>query len=595
MSAARRNGRGPQLDRANSRVLRGALGRLVPAFATFAVFSVFVNLLRLTIPLYLLTVVDRVVSSQSRDTLLYITIIAVGALLVSSVLGVAMKAMQVRAGAWLEERVLPSLSRATIIGSLTDQSHGVRALRDLGQLRNFLSGQVPGTLLEFPWTPVFLLVIVVLHPWLGVFAVCATLLLLALALLNDASTAGAQRDAQMLQARSRGQVNAVMGDAGSLAAMGMTGRFVTRLRQMTVEFLGRQGTMEERTGLFSSAQRFLRSVAQVGILGLGALLILEGEITTGTMIAASILQGLALSPVDKAVGAVRQGKAAREAYANVARQLEAVNTREDHLHLESGQGLAIRAHQAMYMPRGRAQPVLRPLTFELEAGRMMGILGAGGAGKSTLCRLILGIVRPGNGSMLVNDLEVAHLRGEEFGDLVGYVPQLPYLLPGTVADNISRLADPADPQRSARVAEAARLAGIHDTILSTPQRYETKLDDEGQKRLTPSQVQQLMLARAFYGSPRLLVLDEPTTFLDKAGEGAVMAALETLREGGTTIVAVSQRPALLNACDRLLWLRDGVMADFGEPDAVLKSIARGVGRGAPRLVSNADQGGRKAG
>ena len=571
----------------SARPLHLAMTRLAPMIGLFAFFSVFANILRLTIPLYLLQVVDRVISSGSVDTLIYITMVAVGALTVAAIVGMVMKSVQVRAGAWFEERLAGPVSRAALMGALHNRSHGVRSLADLSQLRAFLSGPMAGTIFEFPWTPVFLLIIFALHPWLGFFASSAAAVLLLLALVNDWAVARVQKRAQDQQRRSRSQLGGVHADAEAVAAMGMTGRVVERVRQMTVEFLVSQGKADERNGFFSNLTRLVRSLAQIGILGLGAYLILDNEITTGTMIAASILQSLGLSPVDKAVGAVRAAKGAREAYGRVAQQLRAVDVREDAANLEKSEGISLRAQAAMYMPRGRGQPVLRPLSFELDAGQTLGILGSTASGKSTLCRLLVGVTSPNNGSILVNGLEVSRLSSDGFGRLVGYLPQNPRPLPGTIAENIARYSDADDAGRSAAVARAASLAGIEDTILSLPDRYDTMLDEDGRRRLTASQMQRIMLARALYGEPRLLVLDEPATFLDKAGESQLMDTLTTLRESGVTVVAVSQRPAFLQSCDRLLWLADGMLGDFGEPEAVLQSISRGGGRGNPRLVSSA--------
>lgn len=574
-----------------SKVLAKTMARISPAIGVLAFFSFFVNLLRLTIPLYLLQVIDRVVSSESYETLLFITLIAVGALIVSGILTVITKSIQSRMSIWMEQSLFEPVAKASLMGKLTNQTNGGGALRDVGQLRNFFSGQMISTFFEVPWTPIFIGIIYYLHPWLGIFSMCVAVVIFLLALLNDVLTSTKQQEAQMGQMKISKQMEQALNSFDAMRAMGMIPRFVAGIRSQSLAALKEQSSVDERGGTIQSIIRFVRSGAQVGILGLGAYLALEGEATTGSMIAASILQSLGLSPVDQSIGAVRAVKGASGAYKRVNMQLSAINMQEDKLHLEKDPELTLKLSQAMYMPQGVGRPVLRPMNFELPAGEMLGIFGPGASGKSTLCRLLSGVISPTNGSVQVNDLEVNRLAGDEFGSIVGYLPQMPEIIAGTIADNISRFGDSADPERSARIVEAAQHAGIHDVVVSLPDRYDTFLNEQGLQRLSRSQINKIFLARAFYNNPKLLILDEPSTFLDKAGDQALTDALETFRENGATIIVVTSKPKALKDCDKLLLLRDGAIADFGEAENVLANLAKGGGN--PRLVEGGGQ--RRAG
>ncbi|MEL6503941.1 MAG: ATP-binding cassette domain-containing protein [Pseudomonadota bacterium] len=571
-----------------SKKLRAVMARLMPILALLAFFYFFINLLRLTMPLYLMQVIDRVVSSESVETLIFITLIAGIALIVSALLTTLTKVMQSRSALWMESSLFAPLTKAAINGKLTGQSTGAGAVRDLYQLRQVASGPILGTLFEVPWTPVFLGIIWYMHPWFGIFSVTVGVVIFGLALINDAVSKSAQNEAQKEQQTVVKNVEQGLESFDSMRAMGIVPKFVARLSDAIGRGQGAQSTIDERQAVWTSMIRFVRSFAQVGILGLGAYLVLQAEATTGSMIAASILQSLALSPIDQSVNAVRAIKGTRMAYQRVNRQLAAISENTDRLPMDGVPALNVDLKQAMFMPQGLGRPVLRPMNWNVEAGTMTGILGSSASGKTTLARLVAGIVAPTSGSLAINDLEVHRLAGDDLGRLIGYMPQTVVPMPGTVADNIARFGDADDPDRMAKIVEAAQMAGIHETIVSLPNRYDTPLEEQALARLSRSQLQKLFLARAFYGKPRLLVLDEPMAYLDKAGETAVVEALETFRESGATIFVVAQRPPFLKTCDKVIFLRDGGVADFAEPEKVLANISRNPA-GNPRLVDGGGQ------
>ena len=564
----------PQTNtRKTSKLLRKAFALLLPAVAVLGVFSIFINLLRLTIPLYLLQVIDRVISSQSEETLIFISIIAACALFTSAVLMSASMVIQNRLGTWFEERLFEPVMKASIFGKLTNQTNGAQTIRDLGLLRMFFSSPTILTLFEVPWTPIFIGIIFILHPYLGFFSASVGVLLFLFALLNDFLVADHQRESQKNQETVNRGLERAMINIDSILAMGMTLKLVKLLRKHFDSATRNRDKANERSGIIKSLIRWVRSLAQIGILGLGAYLVLQGDITTGSMIAAMILMGLGLSPIDQAVNAIRTVKITLEARHRISHQLSAIDLEEFSLDFEENKPLTISVRKAMYMPRSLGKPVLRPLQFDLEAGLMVGILGPSAAGKTTLCRLIVGAIKPTSGSVLVNDLEIGRLFGSDFGNRVGFMPQKPMATNGTIADNIARFAPQTDHDRSAAIAKAAKLIGIHETILGLPHRYNTVLDEQGILSLSCSQFHQIFLARAMYGNPRLLVLDEPTTFLDKAGQANFKEALEILHNSGTTIIVVSQSPQIMKACDKILVLRDGAMVNFGNSDEVLANLS----------------------
>ncbi|MEP2785106.1 MAG: ATP-binding cassette domain-containing protein [Pseudoruegeria sp.] len=592
MVQSRRNARPPKPNAA----LKGAFARLIPAIGLLTFFSIFINLFRLTIPLYMLQVIDRVISSESTETLMFITMFAVGALISGAFLTTISGIIQNRMGSWFEVHLFEPLAKATVLGQLTGRSNGVSSIRDLGQLRNFFSGPTLSTLFEVPWTPIFLGIIFIMHPMLGTISITVAILLLLIAILNDSLTSAPQQEAQQQQSITGRGLEQALFSVDSVRSMGMLNRLLTTLKDNSIKALDLLDRTNDRSDTLNNLSRFLRSLAQVSILGTGAYLILLGEITTGTMIASSILQSLGLSPVDKAVGALRSLKGARGAYTRVNQQMSAIDVTEDQLNVKPNMQMKVSARQAMFMPQGVNKPVLKPMQFDLPAGEMLGILGPGGSGKSILCRMLVGGLSPSNGSILINDLNINRVAGPELGALIGYMPQTATPLTGTIADNISRFHPASDPKRSAAIVEAAQAVDLHETVLGFRERYDTPLTQETLATLSRSQLQRIFLARAFYGNPRLVVLDEPTAYLDKTSEAALLATLERLRQSGCTIIASSQRPTLLNACDKLLLLRDGMVADFGPTERVMSNLSDPqAGRGQARLISPPQQHPRQIG
>ena len=558
--------------------LNEAMRAVKPAFAVMLAFSLFSNLLKLTIPLYMLQIIDRVLSSGSEDTLLYLTLIAALALVVASTLLAVQKVIQNRIGQWLEERLFRPVLTASLDGQLVGRSMGSQAVRDLSMVRQFISSQGLATLLDAPWTPIFILVIFLLHTWLGLLTVAAAILLLLLAGINDILIRNRQMAAQAQSNRLFQEVERGSHNAAIIHAMGLLDAFLARLDTIRRSARDDDERVNERNASITGLTRFIRQLAQVLTYATGAYLVLEGEVTSGVMIAGAILLSLALSPVDQAISAWRGMVNTWQARGRIQQQLAAVAARADVPYEAPRPEGHLVLQQALFMPQGRGRPVLRPLSFEVRPGEMLGVLGPSSSGKSTLLRMLVGVVAPTGGSVRLDNADLHRQLSGDIGRHIGYLPQDPMLFHASIADNIARLEPATREGRNSAVVEAARMANIDSAIIELPDRYETIVDNDT-LILSRSERQRIALARALYGRPRLIVLDEPATFLDRSSEAALIENLAQLREQGSTIVLVSQRPTLLEICDRLLLLRDGMIEAYGEPKAVMERLRdNGQGR-----------------
>lgn len=571
-----------------------ALRAIRPALAMMAGFSLCTNLLRLTIPLYMLQLVDRVLSSGNIDTLLYLTLIALFALVTAGAISAVLKTLQSRVGSWIESDLIEPTLRASLDGKLTNRSMGGQSTRDLAQIRNFFSNQALSTLFDLPWSPIFLIVIFLLHPILGAVGTGFAVILLALAVVHDYLTRGSQERAQQESGRLNEAVVRASKNADVLHAMGMVPAFLSMATAQSASARTSQDRASERGSWVSSVSRTLRQLAQIAMYATGAYLVLDGEATTGLMMAGSILLNLALSPIDQSVSTYRSVLNFRAALGRLRRQLSVTDeksTRGRAAHKAPRGHLSV--DRAMYLPQGqgqgqgRARPLIKQMSFNVPPGGMVGIIGPASAGKSVLCRLLLGLMPPQGGAVQLDGIDMHEWLAAGLGRHLGYLPQEPVFFPGSIADNIARL-EAASLDRQVAVHEAAELVQAHGTIMNLPQGYETDMDDVA-SYLSRSELQKIALARAFYGKPRLIVLDEPANALDRLGEAALVEALSTLKKDRHTLVVVSQRPAIMRLCDRLLLLRDGAMDAYGEPSTVLEQLKAddegggGGGKGGRRL------------
>jgi PrtD family type I secretion system ABC transporter len=540
------------------------------AFMATAVFSFFLNLLMLVVPLYMLQVFDRVLSSRSEATLLMLTIIAGFMLLILGVLEIVRARVLVRTGVKLE-----GLLQGRVFAAVFERSLGApgatrtQALQDLDTFRQFLTGTGLFAFLDAPWAPIFITVIFLLHPWLGTAALIGALLLLALALVNEALTSRPLRVASEQAIKANNFAEASLDHAEVLKAMGMLGGIRRRWHEYRQATVGYQARASDRAGVVLAGTKFFRLYLQVLILGIGAYLVMQQQITPGAMIAASILLGRALAPVELAVGNWRGFVGARAALARLKELLAAVPPASTNMSLPKPEGRVEFAQVIATAPGGDpAEPILKGVSFQLTPGEVLGVIGPTAAGKSTLARLLVGVWPTLRGSVRLDGVDVYEWSRSDLGKHIGYQPQDVALFDGTVAENIARFAE----VDSDAVVRAARQARVHELILRLPQGYDTRLGAEGHV-LSGGQCQRIGLARALYGDPVLVVLDEPNANLDQPGELALLATIAELKQAGTTLMIIAHRPSILASADRILYLNNGVVAALAPRDEVIANLA----------------------
>jgi PrtD family type I secretion system ABC transporter len=541
-----------------------------------ALFSLFTNLLVMASPLYMLQMYDRVLASRSVETLISLTVITTALLLTLGALDLLRGRLLIRAGALFTERLAPRLFDTLLIRGATHPREPVRdAQRDLQDMRQFLSGPGLVALIDAPWVVVFLAVIFAIHPLLGGVALAGAVTLFGMALAAELSTRTALKESLGAAMRADRTLSESLRDVDALRVMGMVPKMRTLWKARQGVAVGLQDRAGVRLNGLTACTRALRLILQMAMLGTGAWLALRQDITPGVMVAASIIMGRALAPVEQALGAWRGFAAARRGYQRLNHLFTVVPERGAAMLLPAPKG-ALTVKNLFGGAPGTDTPTVRGIQFRLHPGTVFGLIGPSAAGKSTLARLLVGAWPVAMGEVRLDGIDVAALEAHGLGQSIGYLPQDVALLEGTLRQNISRFSDD-DPEETVR---AAHLAGIHEMILRFPKGYDTEVGLGGVV-LSGGQRQRVGLARAFYGAPHLIVLDEPDAHLDEEGVAALFRALRTLKEDGRIVVVTSHRPALMPAIDQVMILRDGVVERFGPTSEVL-----GKGRRRPWPVPN---------
>jgi ATP-binding cassette subfamily C protein len=530
-------------------------------------FSAFVNLLMLTGPLYMLQVYDRVLASGSQPTLAALSLLALFLFLAMGILDfVRAKVMAVVAA-----RIQDRLDRRVFAAALTrsaqapDDPAAISAQRDLEALRTFLTAPILTTLMDLPWTPLFLAALFVFHPLMGWLAVAGGLVLVAATLLHQALTHRPQHRAGAAALAAERLAGQLKSEAETLQALGMAGAGFDRWQTARLAALDASMGVAGLALGFTTLTRTFRLFLQSAMLGLGAWLVLRGELTAGAMIAGAILMGRALAPVETVVGQWSTAQRAVEGWHRLAALLSRIPEAQPRTALPRPRAL-VEVSDLAVGPPGEGAVLLRQVSFRLEPGQALGVIGPSGAGKSTLARALTGVWRPLAGRIRLDGAALDQFAPDVLGRLIGYLPQRIALFDGTVADNIARL----DPQPdSARIVEAARKADAHDMILGLPQGYDTPVSAVG-ARLSGGQMQRIGLARALYGDPVLLILDEPNASLDGTGSAALNRAIRAAKADGRAVLIMAHRPAAIQECDLLLVLGDGTRRAFGPRDQVLR-------------------------
>jgi ATP-binding cassette subfamily C protein/ATP-binding cassette subfamily C protein EexD len=563
-----------------SKAVAACRGQLLAA----GLFSGVVNMLQLTVSLYMMQVFDRVLSTRSLDTLYYLTAIAIFALLVMAALdGLRGQVMQRLAG-WIEGKTAPEAFIRAIESQLRNRPYRMEALRDLAVCRGWLGSPASLTLFDVPWVPVFLAVIFLLHPALGVIATVGAVLLFLLTLANEWATGALVRQASTGAMASQRRAESIVRNAEVIDSMGMAPAVMQRWREGLSASLPHQERAADRAAMLLSITRFFRLAIQVAVLGYGAYLVLEQQLTSGASIAASIIMGRALAPVEQMIGGWKQLVQARQSYRRLLGFLALPRLRPPGMALPAPTG-RIAAERVTFGFPGQPVAIIKGVSFGLSAGESLAVIGPSAAGKTTLIRLLIGTLQPTAGTVRLDGADVFTWMREDFGKYVGYLPQDVELFDGTVLRNIARMTDSAPEP----VFEAAKLAGCHEMILRLPQGYDTEIGDGGQ-HLSGGQRQLIGLARAMFGNPKLVVLDEPNSNLDGDAEQALIRGLEELKRRGTTVVLVSHRPTLVQGVDKVLLMRDGAVEAFGPRAEVLKRLMQQQNR-PPEVTQPRAEGG----
>ncbi|RDI60780.1 type I secretion system permease/ATPase [Microvirga subterranea] len=543
-----------------------ALSACWSAFWILALFSFAINILLMTQPLYMLQVYDRVLSTGHVETLIMLTAIAGGALLLLGTLDMLRAAVTVRMGCWLNDRLGPVYLAAGVRARLQGENVGAQPLRDLNQVQNFVASQGLTVFFDAPWAPVFIVLIWLLHPMLGMLALVSAVVLLGLTIANDLLTRKSNLTANVAQISATQQAEAAIRNAEVVYAMGMLPAVLQRWQESNASAQRAVRSSAELGGILTGLTKFVRFFVQVAVLGLGAWLVLQSELTAGGMIASSILLGRALAPVELAMSVWRNFSAARISYSRLKSYLQNFPEQTERTRLPTPVGNLTVDNLTYVLPQDR-RPILRQISFKVQPGEAVAVIGPSAGGKSTLCRMIVGLAIPSAGHIRLDGSRIDHWDPDQLGQYIGYLPQDVELFSGTVRENIARLG-PADDES---VIGAAMLAHAHELIQHLPDGYDTQIGDGG-ARLSGGQRQRIGLARAVYGNPRLVILDEPNANLDQAGESALAATLNLLKQQGTALIIVGHRPSTLAQADKILLLKDGAVELFGPREKVLQTL-----------------------
>ncbi len=557
--------------------MRKAMGECRWHFTNVALFSVFVNLLMLTGPLFMLQTYDRVLTSRSEETLVALLVLVTALFLLFGMLDFARGRVLARAGArfqsLLDSRVFTAILKKSV--SPAERAKPNTAARDLESIRQLLASPAPFAIFDVPWTPLFLAVIFLFHPLMGWVAVGGGAILIALTAMNQYRSREPNAESQMASYEAENLGESMRQNAEVVQGLGMHDAGMSRWQALRQQALDKQMLASDRTSSYSSSSKALRFYLQSVMLAVGAYLVLQQEISPGMMIAGSILMGRALAPIEQAIGQWAQAQRAMRGWQSLGEMLERIAPEGKKTELPSPKGY-IEVQKVSVLAPGEEVPALRGISFKIEPGQALGVIGPSGAGKSTLAKVLCGVWPPAAGKVRLDGAALDQWPAAELGKHVGYLSQDIGLFAGSVAENIARLSTQPDDKQ---VVLAAQRAGAHELLLSLPQGYNTQIGYGG-GRLSGGQRQRVALARALYGDPPVLVLDEPNANLDAQGEQALVDAIREAKSRGKTVIVMAHRPSAIAACDLLLMIDKGLQVDFGPRDEVLKKRTKNY----PQLV-----------
>ena len=531
------------------------------------IFSVFVNILMLTGPLYMLQVYDRVLGSRSEATLIALSILVVFLYVMMGVLDYARGRVLARIGARFQDKLDRRVFSAMLLKSnlAPDPEDQKSGLRDLEAVQTLLSSPVLLALFDMPWTPLFLAAIFLFHPWLGILAMFGGAILIALTLINQRITRKPQLEASIKTMQSNRLSDEIMEETEMIQGLGMREASFDRWQIVRAESLQNNIRKSDLSGTISTSTKTLRMLLQSAMLGLGAYLVLQNEMTAGAMIAGSILLGRALAPIELAIGQWALVQRASTGWESLQKLLSEVGEFAPRTPLPRPKAHLV-VDQLTIIPPGEKQATLRMVSFELKPGQAMGVIGPSGAGKSTLAKALTGIWPPAGGKIRLDAAALNQYDPDILGNHIGYLPQKVTLFDGTIGENIARLDVTADP---AKIVASAKKAAAHELILRQPQGYDTPVS-AARGRLSGGELQRIGLARALFGDPVILVLDEPNANLDNEGSDALNLAIRNMKEDGCSVIIMAHRPSAIKECEMLLVMEGGMRRAFGPRDEVLR-------------------------
>jgi ATP-binding cassette, subfamily C, bacterial len=550
--------------------LKEALEKCKAAFKITFVFAFVINLLMLVTPLYSLQVLDRVIGSGNLTTLLMLSVIIAFVYFIHMLMQVARSFTLIKVGEWLDNTLSPIIFGHSISASATKiNPESSQMLRDFQTLKTFLTSTGINTLFDAPWSIVYIIVLFLIHPYIGIITVLGAVIIVAMAFFNAVATNRTLGEATEFSVKSMGQADIANRNAEAVEAMGMINNVRKNWAKFNEASLEKQSIASYRNGVLSNISGFVRNILQMAVTGVGAYVVVTTsgrDMTTGGMIASSIIVGRALAPFANAIGMWKSISGAMKAYKTINQSFDEHRSRDQampiphvdgHLSVENVY-YALPSHPGMQqslMPHH----ILKGISFAVQPGEILAVIGPSAAGKSTLAKLIVGVWQASSGSIRLDGGDVFTWNRENFGKHVGYLPQGIELFSGTVKQNIARMQDEVDPEK---VIETAKMCGAHEMILRLSDGYDTDIGSGG-ANLSGGQRQRIGLARAFYGNPKLVILDEPNANLDEAGEEALANALKEAKKRNVAVIVISHRPSVLSAVDKVLVIQDGSVASFG--------------------------------
>jgi PrtD family type I secretion system ABC transporter len=548
--------------------MRSFLRKFLPYFVAAGVFSFFMNMLLLTPSLYMLQVYDRVLGSRSEETLWFLTLLLMLALLVMALMELVRSRLLIRANNAIDAKLAPYLLEKMTKGATSlEGDKYAQGLRDLGSIKTFLTGSGILAFFDAPWMPIAMLILWYMHFYLFMVALIGATLMVLLTVINNLLTSKPLKDAGNVGYIAGRHVEIAMRNAEVVNAMGMQKGVARRWGALNDQLVALQSKASRRGGTVSGITKFVRQAVQSLALGTGAFIVLkEPTFTPGMMIAGTIVLGKALGPIEHMIAGWKSFLDARVAYVRLDGFLKEQHMEMEPMELPPPTGQVVLEKVGFGIRRAN-KIILKEISFGLQAGESLGIVGPSAAGKSTLARLLVGVWKPLQGTIRLDGAEMATWPSERLGPYIGYLPQDIELFAGSIADNIARLEEPD----SEKVIKAAQLAGLHDMILRMPKGYDTYIGDNGEV-LSGGQRQRIGLARALYGEPKLVVLDEPNASLDMEGEQALLQAIANLKLMGVTVIVITHKISLLTCVDKLLVVHDGVTVAFGPRAEVLQNL-----------------------